>query len=494
MLNSHLRYRLFFPLFWLSLLLTVPTYSQTNSRLTQQIDKVLKESCLDSSQTSVNVVALPDGEIVYARNPVVPLLPASVMKLVTTAAALHYLSPEYRFKTEFLYSGTRNNGLIQGDLIIRGGGNPRLSTEQFWTIATRIKASGINEITGDLIVDTHFFDEYELAPEWEEEKRGQRPYDAKLSALSLNFNTIAAHIQPGASVGDTVNAWLDPAPAYIHLRNTGKTTSRRSKHTVWAHRHENQPGEVEIEVRGQLPVNAPEKVVYLNLNNPTHYAAETFRALLLQIGIKINGETKTVSSRIDANKLYKHFSQPLSLILKELNLYSNNLTAEHIVKTIAAERYGTPGSHAEGLRLLDDFLRINNVNTEGVVIVDGSGLSRKNRMTTHAITDLLTAMYSRFDIGPDFIAALHIMGKNDIYAQRLRNSPAREKTRAKTGSLKGVSTLAGYMGSSNGQIFGFALFLNHNRCGSRKADDIEDRIITAIYNLGESAFEEFSTK
>jgi len=466
------------------MLLTVSAYSQT--KLTQEINKALKKSCLDKRQTSVSVVALPSGKDIYAKNTHEPLLPASVMKLVTTAAALYYLGPEYRFKTEFLYSGARKGSVIRGDLIIRGGADPRLSTENLWYIATQIKASGINEITGNLVIDTHFFDESDRAPEWKE-KRSQRAYDAKLSALALNFNSIAIHLQPGSQIKKRPNTWLDPALPYMHLRNTAKTT-KRGRTTVGASRSEKVAGKVEIRVGGKLPISAKEKVIYINVNKPTRYAAETFRTLLQGAGVKIKGETKIISTPIIANPLREHFSPPLSFILKELNTYSNNLTAEQIVKTIAAERFGTPGSHAEGLRLIEDFLRISGVNTEGVQIKDGSGLSRKNRMTTRAITGLLTTTYSRFDIGPDFIAALPTLGKNGMHSQRLKNSPARKKTRGKTGTLKGVSTLAGYVASKNGKIFAYALFLNNNRCGHWNADRIEDRIVTAIYNYGEGAF------
>lgn len=489
MFNSDLYHHFVLPFVccWL-MLSTLPAYSQTNSLLFQEIDKALKAKCLDDSQTSVSVVALPAGEVIYAYNTLKPLLPASVMKIFTTAAALYYLGPEYRFKTEFLYQGEQKHDLIQGDLIIRGGGDPRLSTEHFWHIANQIKKSGINKITGNLVIDTHFFDQHHLAPGWYEEERTQRPYDAKLGPLSLNFNSIAIHIQPGSYVGDTLKAWLDPAPAYIHLHNDTGRTTRRGRTTVWAHRSEEFLDQVEMWIRGKLPISVKEKVIYLNIDNPTRYAAETFRALLKKAGVSINGETKVVSKFINAKKLDEHLSPPLSLILKELNTFSNNFTAEQIVKTIAAERYGTPGSHAEGLRLIKEFLRINGVNMEGLILVDGSGLSRQNQVTTQSMTDLLTTMYSRFDIGPDFIAALRIMGTNGILSQRLANSPARGKIRAKTGTLKGVSTLAGYVASSKGKIFAYALFLTNNRCGYSGSDRIEDRIVIAIHKFGDSVF------
>jgi len=486
MLNSYLWQNLASRNFLLNVLLlfVISTYSYADSQLTQEINQALKAGCLDDNQTSISVVALPSGRAVYTYNPVQSLLPASVMKLITTAAALHYLSPEYRFKTTILYSGERHGGVIQGNLIIRGGGDPILSTEKLWHIANKIKASGIKRITGNLVVDTHFFDRYDRAPEWDV-KRTQWAYDAKLSPLSLNYNTIAIHVQPGSFVGDVLNAWLDPAPTYIRLFSTGKTI-KRGRNTVSARRSEEVPGEVEMVVRGKLPIGVQEKVIRLNVDNPIRYTAETFRTLLNKTGVRIDGATKIVPTPIFANELYENLSEPLSLVLKNLNTYSNNFTAEQIIKTIAAERFGTPGSHAEGLRLIKDFLRISNINTQGVVLADGSGLSRSNRMTTRAITDLLTVMFTRFDIGPDFMAALRVMGANGVLSKRLANSPARGKIRAKTGTLRGVSTLAGYVESINGKVFGYALFLNNNRCGHYRADRIEDRIVTAIYEFGDS--------
>ncbi|HHB91701.1 MAG TPA: D-alanyl-D-alanine carboxypeptidase/D-alanyl-D-alanine-endopeptidase [Thioploca sp.] len=456
-----------------------------NAQLTNKINKILNATCLDDKQTSVSIKTASDGKLVYAYNTLKPLLPASVMKIITTAASLHYLGPEYRFKTKVLYNGKRNKNTIHGDLIMRGGGDPRLSTETLWHIANQIKDSGINKITGNLIIDSYFFDDYDRAPAWEVD-RTQKPYDAKLGALSLNFNSIAVHALPGNNPGNKLNLWLEPAPDYIKLINKTKTI-KRGKNTVWASRRRSNDilGQIEILVKGRLSIRSKEKTIRLNVENPARYTIETFRFLLQKAGIEIQGETKTATAPTNATELYSHLSEPLSLILKELNTFSNNFTAEQIIKTIAAERFGTPGSHAEGLKLVMDFLHILNVDDTGIAIVDGSGLSRKNLMTTKAITDLLTAMYSKFDSGPDFITALRVLGTNGVNSKRLSDSPARGQIRAKTGTLRKVSTLAGYVANRTGKVFSYALFLNNNRCGYWKADKIEDSIVTAIYELSD---------
>ncbi len=489
MLNRHLRQHYFTSClfgFGLLTLLAAPAYSQSKSLLIQKIDEALKNRCLDDNQTSISIVAMPSGKKVYAYNTEQSLLPASVIKIVTTAAALHYLGPEYRFKTKFLYSGERKGDTFHGDLIIRGGGDPTLSTETLWSIAKQIKGSGINEITGNIVIDAHFFDKSDKVSEWwDDEERSQRAYDAKLSALPLNFNAIAVHVQPGSYVKDKLNIWLEPTLPYIRLHNMTKTVRKRSRrNTVSIRRTEKVPGEVEMRIRGKLHSSVQERVFYLNVDDPMRYVTETFRALLQEVGVNINGTSKVVYIPVVAKEWHKHLSAPLSVILKLLNTYSNNMTAEQIVKTIAAEQ-NVPGSHAEGLRLMKEFLRLSGVNMEGIVLVDGSGLSRKNRMTTRAITDLLTSLFSRFDIGPDFISVLRVMGAQGVLSQRLAKSPARGKIRAKTGTLRGLSALAGYVASKDGKVYGYALFLNNNRCGYRKADQIEDSIVTAIYHYGE---------
>jgi D-alanyl-D-alanine carboxypeptidase/D-alanyl-D-alanine-endopeptidase (penicillin-binding protein 4) len=487
MLNSSVVFPLRKVGFSLLMLLTASAYSQLNPSLTKEIDNALTARCLDSSKTAASVVEIPTGKVVYTRNVNQPLMPASILKIVTTAAALNYLGPEYRFTTQFLHTGRRVGDVIQGDLVVRGGGDPKLSSEQLWLIATRIKASGISEVTGKLVIDTHFFDNYDRAPAWDEEEVSQRAYNAKLSAFSINFNTISVHVLPGASVGTPLNVWLEPTPLYMRINNLGKTL-RGGKYTVSVRRGEDQGSEVEIQVRGNLPVGAKESVIYLNVDNPTRYAAEAFRAFLQQVGVKINGVTQVVSTPVEGKELYSYTSPPLSLILKDLNTYSNNFMAEQILKTIAADRYGVPGSHAEGLKMISDFLHLRGISTDGVVLADGSGLSRKNRFTAKAMTDLLTAMYLRFDTGPDFLASLRVMGAYGVLSDRLSNSPAHGQIRAKTGTLSGVSALAGYVATPNGKLFAYALFENQNRCGHGGEKGIEDRIVTAIHSYGGKEF------
>jgi D-alanyl-D-alanine carboxypeptidase/D-alanyl-D-alanine-endopeptidase (penicillin-binding protein 4) len=449
--------------------------------LNQTVDKVLQAKCLDNNQTAVSIISIPKGDPVYAYNSSVPLLPASTLKVVTTAASLNYLGPEFRFHTRIYHTGQRSGNTINGDLVIKGGGDPKLSAENLWRIAEQLKDSGVNLVTGNLIYDISFFDGLDKAPAWEE-VRSQRAYDAKLCALSLNFNTITIHVLPTIP-GQPLKVWLEPAPHYIQIINDTRTTSN-SRNTVSARREMTDEGQTYVKVAGRLSSNASEKTIRLNVLNPSRYAVESFRSILAETGIRIAGQTVRAVTPNDAKLLYTHSSPPLSLILKELNTFSNNFIAEQIVKTMAAKEMGLPGSHAQGLQLVANFLRDSGVQTRGLILADGSGLSRRNRFTVQAMTDLLADMYPRFDIGPDFLASLRVMGANGVHSKRLANSPAKAKIRAKTGTLRKVSTLTGYVPSQTGELYAYALFLNNNRCGYRGADRIEDKIVNAIYQYG----------
>ncbi len=454
---------------------------QANELLNQAIDDILTAKCLDHNQTSVSIISLPQGERVYGYNPSTPLLPASTLKVVTTAASLNYLGPEFRFRTAIYHTGERVGDTIDGDLVIKGGGDPKLSAENLWRIAEQLKNSGVSLVTGHLIYDLSFFDILDKAPAWEE-VRSQRAYDAKLSALSLNFNTITVHALPTIP-GQPLKVWLEPSPRYIQLINNTHTASS-NKNTISAKRDVDEYGQTHIKVFGRLSDRADEKIIRLNVLNPARYAVESFRSILAETGIQITGSTLQMKTPVNAKLLYTHESETLSLILKELNTFSNNFIAEQIIKTMAARQLGEPGSHVQGLQLVADFLRESGVHAQGLILADGSGLSRRNRFTTQAMTDLLACMYPRFDIGPDFLASLRVMGADGVHSKRLANSPAKAKIRAKTGTLRKVSTLTGYVPSQTGDLYAYALFLNNNRCGYHGADKIEDKIINAIYQYG----------
>ena len=459
------------------------SFAEPHDDLTGMINQALKQRCVNDGQTAVRVVDVNSGQTVYDRNGGVPLTPASVMKLVTTATALYYLGVDYRFKTDILHTGRRDGGVIEGDLIVHGGGDPKLTPENIWRIAEELKRQGITEVKGSLVADDTFFDGFHL-PKGRGAKRTQKPYDAPHGALSVNFNTIGLHLYPGEQAGERVRVEVEPKSDYIRVINESATSGKRRR-PVGAFRMNGENGVV-VKVTGAMRPSDAGGVIYVTIDDPLQFAAETFMAYFARAGIKIHGGIKKESAPQTAKTIYIHQSEPLPVILRELNRHSNNFIAEQVLKTTAAEEGGAPGSDEYGLALAAKMLKELGVETGGLTMSDGSGLSKDNKLTARALTGLLSVMARRFDIGPDFISSLGIMGVDGTVRKRLKYSPAKAQARAKTGTLNNTSALSGYVAGRDNKLYAFAILQNNNGCFHYGSHQIEDKIITAIYLSAEN--------
>jgi D-alanyl-D-alanine carboxypeptidase/D-alanyl-D-alanine-endopeptidase (penicillin-binding protein 4) len=466
---------------------TVPVAFADPTPLQTAVDNALTNGCLDHQNTSVKIVTLEKGAVLYEKNSNTPLLPASTLKLITTASALYWLGPEYTFKTKVYYTGDRIGDTLTGDLYMVGGGDPKLTPETMYQIARTVSFHGIRKINGAVVVDDSFFDRDYDAPTWAD-TRSQRAYDAKLGALSANFNTVAVHVFPGVNAGDPLIVSVDPASVHVTINNQGKTVAN-GKRDVTISRSVTEFG-VTITVTGTLRVGDEEKLRYANVGDPPAYAAAVFLDALDRAGINVDGglakgalPKKDDPVAFSVTKLFEYESAPLADILRQLNRFSNNFIAEQVAKTIAAEILHQPGSHAGYYDLTKRLLGEMKIDATGCVLADGSGLSRQNRITTTIMTKLLVGLHQRYDLWPDYIAAIGALGTEGSMKQRLAHSPARRFVRAKTGSLNGVSNLVGVMTTADGTHIAFAIFLNENHCGHEGADSIEDKIVTAIYTL-----------
>jgi D-alanyl-D-alanine carboxypeptidase/D-alanyl-D-alanine-endopeptidase (penicillin-binding protein 4) len=475
-ITSNMKMRIFF--ISITLLMQINGMANAADAISRVIDRNLLSKCISKESTSVRVVDVMTGRVVYDRKGEKPLVPASVQKVLTTAAALYKLGSNYRFKTTFLRTGPLVDGVIKGDLIIRGGGDPKLVVEKVWLISQRLSSLGINQVQGDLVVDNTFFDGRKTAPSWPG-RHSQRPHDARLGALSVNFNTIGVTVSPGEKPGKKINAAILPKTEYVELVNNARTTGS-GRNTVGAWRSQ-KGGKIRVSVTGTMRRRTKDKTIYLNVEDPAKYAGEVFRSYMEVAGVGINGEIKSGTTPEGAVKVMVHESEPLAVILRDLNKYSNNFVAEQVAKTMAAESNGSPGNHSDALNIVERFLNELGVNMAGVSLADASGLSRKNRVTAAMITDFLAKVYRRFDIGPDFVSALGIMGVDGSVKDRMKKSPAKSLSRVKTGSLYKISALAGYVSGSRGGLYSFAMFLNGVNCYYKDADRLEDEIVTAIH-------------
>ena len=438
------------------------------------VETILGNSCLRKQNFGVKIHSLERNKTLYSVNSNRLFAPASNVKLLTTAMAWKRLRPEYRFKTG-LYATTPVGGeTLRGDIFIKGFGDPNLVSEQMWLLVKELKNIPLRKVHGDIIADASFFDNNLRVKTWE--KGGVEAYNAPLGALSFNFNTVTVHINPGEKPGDRPVVVVDPNIEFIRVDNRARTVSKSKRSRLIVNRID-RGGHNEITISGVVSVNHARETYYLNITRPAYYAASVFKEYLRQEGVEVTGKVRVGFVPEGAYEILSHSSMPLSLILRGLNKFSNNFVAEQILKTIGADIYGPPGTTLNGLRAMDEYMQSLKYKPEGFSILDGSGLSRQNRLSPDQIVSVFQDMYADLGVYPEFISALGVMGRDGNVLKRMNGHNSAERARVKTGTLNSVSALSGYFQSADGERFAFSILMNDLKCSNGQAKRLQDRIV-----------------
>ncbi len=438
------------------------------------METVLGNSCLRKQNFGIKIHSLERNQTLYSVNSHRLFAPASNVKLLTTAMALKRLRPDYRFKTG-LYATTPVGGeTLRGDIFIKGFGDPNLVSEQMWLLVKELKNIPLRKVHGDIIADASFFDNNLRVKTWK--KGGVEAYNAPLGALSFNFNTVTVHINPGEKPGDRPVVVVDPNIEFIRVDNRARTVSKSKRSRLIVNRID-RGGHNEITISGVVSVNHARETYYLNITRPAYYAASVFKEYLRQEGVEVTGKVRVGFVPEGAYEILSHSSMPLSLILRGLNKFSNNFVAEQILKTIGADIYGSPGTTLNGLRAMDEYMQSLKYKPEGFSILDGSGLSRQNRLSPDQIVSVFQDMYADLGVYPEFISALGVMGRDGNVLKRMNGHNSAERARVKTGTLNSVSALSGYFQSADGERFAFSILMNDLKCSNGQAKRLQDRIV-----------------
>ena len=438
------------------------------------VETILDNSCLRKQNFGIKIHSLERNKTLYSVNSNRLFAPASNVKLLTTAMALKRLRPEYRFKTG-LYATTPVGGeTLRGDIFIKGFGDPNLVSEQMWLLVKELKNIPLRKVHGDIIADASFFDNNLRVKTWK--KGGVGAYNAPLGALSFNFNTVTVHIDPGEKPGDRPVVVVDPNIEFIRVDNRARTVSKSKRSRLIVNRID-RGGHNEITISGVVSVNHARETYYLNITRPAYYAASVFKEYLRQEGVEVTGKVRVGFVPEGAYEILSHSSMPLSLILRGLNKFSNNFVAEQILKTIGADIYGPPGTTLNGLRAMDEYMQSLKYKPEGFSILDGSGLSRQNRLSPDQIVSVFQDMYADLGVYPEFISALGVMGRDGNVLKRMNGHNSAERARVKTGTLNSVSALSGYFQSADGERFAFSILMNDLKCSNGQAKRLQDRIV-----------------
>jgi len=432
-----------------------------------KLEKLLKGKRLQN--TGISIVDLSTGEAVYERNSEKPLKPASVLKLLTSAVALSDLGPDFRFQTKLFSEGVAG-GEVQ-TLYVKGGGDPSFTTEDMWMLARTVKRRGMERV-GAVVLDISDFATLTA-------REGQRAYEAGSSALALNFNSIAFEVCPSRT-GIPAKVNVDPWELGVNTKGTIVTSRGRSvKFGIDELRGtQGENGKLTYLVKGSIGGLHPCAIIHRSVPDPAHYFGVVFLSHLRLLGVQAPDGARRGRTPDNATLVYSHSSKSLSQVIEDLNHYSSNFTSEQILTVLGTSEDGRKSREA-GLSKLDEYIKGFGVSETEFRFEDGSGLSHLNRASARIFTTILLEMQRDEELKPEFEKSLSVYGRSGTLKKR-KFKPKNIIVRGKTGTLNGVSSLAGYVVDRNGKKFAFAILQNGVTSKSQAAL-LEEKIVGAIY-------------
>jgi len=466
--------------------LTLCSYSQENP-----FETFLSDSAMVHASVSLYVADADNSGVVMEYNSGKSLIPASIMKLITSAAALELLGPQYTFKTKVGYSGSLNkrSGTLKGNIIITGGGDPALGSKYFsehykdflgnWV--TEIKNSGIKKITGKVVTDDSYFDFLPVPAKWLWEDAGNY-YGAGAYGLSVFDNTYEIHLKPSSDSTHLIIKKFVPNECRFEFSNWLVASGTSDEGYIFA-----APYSTNGWLAGTIPLNMEDFVLKASITDPPLLIAKMLNKNLEASGIRISGDPTTI--RLEKSNLAEQIvpvtetiSPPITNIIEVLNHESVNLFAEHLIKELG-KRYKDTASTAAGVEVVKDFLSNAGINTDGMFIEDGSGLSPRNAINTKELVKLLIYMKNRGKYFSDFYSSLPNAGKEGTLKYYFKDPVFDSRLKAKSGSMGRVRSYAGYFTTLSGKNMTFSIIINNYTGPSQKIiSGIEETIREIISN------------
>jgi D-alanyl-D-alanine carboxypeptidase/D-alanyl-D-alanine-endopeptidase (penicillin-binding protein 4) len=487
--------------------------------LKKQIEVILAQPDLARGFWGIEITSLKTGRALFAFNTDKMFTPASNTKLFTTAAALALIGPDYKFRTTVETSGSLDKyGRLTGDLVLVGRGDPTLSgrelpynmrtqrnsdpTKVLAQLADELVQKGVKYVDGDLVADDSYFAFERYGEGWSQDDLVWAE-GAPVSALTINDNVVFVNILPGTHPGDKAFVSLVPFADYYTIDNRLLTTPAGTGRKIYINR---EPGATTLTLWGTIPMDDAGANEGLAIEDPAGFAASLFRHLLEIRGIAVYGKQRTrhtelaslstFTSTVLASSrggdehsltapagplvLAEYQSPPLLEDIQVVNKVSQNLHAEILLRLLGREK-GTGGTVQAGLEVLRGFLNNAGISPDDYVFYDGSGLSRENLVTPHAIVQLL-AYASGQAWGKDFRDSLPAAGVDGSMADRCRNIDPEANVYGKTGSLGGVKTLSGYAVTAKGELLAFSIMSNNLSVPGKRVNEVIDSIVEAAVN------------
>ncbi len=459
------------------------------ANLRGRLDALLGDPALGASVWGAKVVSLPGGEILYERNARLLLVPASNLKLVTAIAAIRRLGLDYRFTTRIETDGEIRGGVLQGNLIIRGSGDPTLGArpsspdlehmeagnpwEAFDSWAQQLKALGIHTIRGDLVGDDSLLAPAEPSPGWAWDDLAWG-YASPAGGLLFNENLVLLHVVTGEP-GSVPRLEIVPDLPFLQVVSNVKTARDGELPEIQLTR---EVGENVTTVNGSVRPYA-DQWRSVSAGDPTRYFMSALRRAINRAGIELEGTARFAGDReqAPARLLFRHDSRDLRYVLRVLLKTSHNLYAEVLARIISPDPRRK--SLESGIGQIEEMLTEAGLEDDAYFIVDGSGLSRYNLLSADALTGLLRYAVEK-GYGRDLRDCLPVAGVDGSLKERLQGTAAAGRVFAKTGSLKHVRALSGYVEAKDGRLVAFSIIANNVRADKLKAETVQDRFVEIL--------------
>lgn len=414
-----------------------------------------------------------------AINAALPLNPASSIKTLTTLAALEVLGPAYTWETEIYPLGTISDGTLQGDLLIKGGGDPFLVEDYFRNMLKTLQRRGVTRISGDLVLDVSLFDAA-VSREPVIDNEPNRTYNVLPHALMVNFQTVNFFFYPHGNGRDVVIK-ADPALPNLNIANQlqlANTACTGFQRGVSFREDPADPNGVIFS--GAYPARCSEFVLPRAVLDAPNYTFGLFRKLWQELGGDFAGELRIGTAPEEREPLVTWQSEPLTDVIKSINKYSNNMMTRQLLLTLALERYGAPATVENGIRAVQDYLSGLGIDHAALVLENGAGLSRDVRITANLFNAILQRGYA-INTMPEFLASLPLAGEDGTMRARLRNGDMRGSMHVKTGSLDGVASVAGYVHARSGRDFVVVSMLNNPQADAGPGRELADALLAWAY-------------
>lgn len=428
---------------------------------------------------SVYVQDLDSGEVILRWNEQVPRNPGSTIKLLTTLVAVDLLGPAYTWNTDVYVLGDVENGRLEGDLLLKGYGDPFLVTERVWQLLRQIRQLGIREINGDLQIDDSYFYPGDHDPA-AFDRQPLRAYNVAPNALLMNFKVVRFWFEPQQD-DDTVRVWLDPPMENLKVDNRLSVEPGACRGYQRGIAISANDSLSEMTFIGKMPGGCELYAMDRTALSHNEFVYGLFLSLWRESGGEFFGGWRNAVAPADLEPAISFRSIPLADVITRVNKYSNNVMARQVLLTLSAEVLGVPGTEAGGREVISDWIADKGLALDGLVLENGAGLSREARMTSAGMGAMLEFAW-RQPYMPEFVSSLSLAGRDGTLRRRFDDASLHGNAHLKTGSLDDVVAVAGYLQARSGRRYAVVTMQNHQDIHRGPGQEVQEAVLRWVYD------------